>query len=98
MYTVKHGRSDATCPFKYFFCSQRTNTTFNKSMQWSNMPVNEVVVNVFSTSFWGFVVANGYHNDAPSCGGAGVRWLFLQTWENFFFFDQTVNVNSPSLM
>ena len=34
--------------------------------------MNEVVVNVFSTSFWGFVVANGYHNDAPSCGGAGV--------------------------
>ena len=53
MYTVKHGRSDATCPFKYFFCSQRTNTTFNKSMQWSNMPVNEVVVNDFSTSFGG---------------------------------------------
>jgi hypothetical protein len=31
-------------------------------------------------------------------GVQGYGGSFLQSWENLFFFDQTVNVNSPSLM
>ena len=37
------------------------------------MPVNEVVVNVFFSFFWGAVVVRGHHNDVPPRGGARVR-------------------------
>ena len=49
--TVKYGKSDATCPSKCFFCSERTNTTFDKPILWINMPVNEVVLKGFSLHF-----------------------------------------------
>lgn len=34
-----------------FFCSERTNTTFDKPILWINMPVNEVVLKGFSLHF-----------------------------------------------
>ena len=67
-------------------------------MQWSNMPVNEVVVNVFSTSFGGLWLQMAITTMRRHAGVREYDGLFLQTWENFIFFDQTVNVNSPSLM
>ena len=41
------------------------------------MPVNEVVVNVFFSFFWGAVVVRGQDNEVPPRGGAGVRRLIF---------------------
>jgi len=63
------------------------------------MQVNEVVVNVFFSLFWGAGVVKGANTTLCRHAGAqGYGGSFLQSWENFVVVDQTVNVNSPSLM
>ena len=46
------------------------------------MPVNEVVVNVFFSIFWGAVVVRGQDNVVPPRGGAGVRSMHF--YPHFF--------------
>ena len=50
------------------------------------MPVNEVVVNVFFSFFWGAVVVRGQDNEVPPRGGAGVRRLIFTIIGTFFLF------------
>jgi hypothetical protein len=63
------------------------------------MPVNEVVVNVFFSFFWGAVVVRGQDSEVPPRGGAGVRRLIFTIIGTFFsFFLITVIVKSFILM
>ena len=48
--------------------------------------MNEVVVNVFFSFFWGAVVVRGHHNEVPPRGGAGVRRPIFTIIGTFFLF------------
>ena len=60
------------------------------------MPVNEVVVNVFFSFFWGAVVVRGQDNEVPPRRGAGVRRLIFTIIGTFFLFFWSPSLWSPS--